>query len=30
MQAVPIAEAVKCLRTVPEGYYNMAKTFFGW
>jgi ATP-dependent phosphofructokinase / diphosphate-dependent phosphofructokinase len=30
MQAVPIAEAVKCLRTVPEGYYDMAKTFFGW
>ena len=29
IEAVPIEEAVKALKTVPEGYYNMGKAFFG-
>jgi phosphofructokinase-like protein len=28
IEAVPIEEAVKELKTVPESYYNMARTFF--
>jgi 6-phosphofructokinase 1 len=29
IEAVPIEEAVKILKTVPEKYYTVAKTFFG-
>ncbi|MCD1294651.1 6-phosphofructokinase [Methanocella sp. CWC-04] len=29
IEAVPIEEAVKELKTVPEKYYNVTKTFFG-
>lgn len=29
IEAVPIEEAVKTLKTVPESYFDIAKTFFG-
>ena len=29
IEAVPIEDAVKVLKTVPESYFDVAKTFFG-